>query len=278
MRPVLEEPKNTKQKALYVVIVIICIIVIGVAVYLQFFKEEKLGVIFGITEENDDYSELESNFNSVFTNDFEVLDDTQINVKKIEENDILFSKFSKEIQKGDYTINVVIPYINIDEDIPKKFNVEIQNIFKSKAESIMLSTDEKIVYTVNYKAYIRNDILSLVIKSELKENDNKQRIIVQTYNYNLKENREETLEEILNMKSIKVEDADNKIRNTIKMKQDKNKNLSDLGYNLYQRDYTSNIYDINNSSQYFLGKDGNIYVIYAYGNDDFTSEMDLVIF
>lgn len=278
MRPVLEEPKNTKQKALYVFIAIICIIVIGVAVYLQYFKEEKLGVIFGITEQNDDYAELESNFNSLFTNDLEVLDDTQINVKKVEQKDIVYSKFNRELQKGDYTINVAIPYINIDEDIPKKFNVEIQNIFKSKAESVMLSTDEKIIYTVSYKAYVQNDILSLVIKSELKENDSKQRIVIQTYNYNIKENREETLEEVLNMKSISVADAENKIKNRIKAKQEKNKSLSDLGYNLYERDYTSNIYDINNLSQYFWGEDGHIYVIYAYGNDDFTSEMDLVIF
>lgn len=278
MRPVLEKPKNTKLKVIYSVIAIVCVIVIGAAVYLQYFKEEKIGVIFGITEQNQDYAELESNFNSLFTNDLEVLDDTQINVNKVELNDIIYSKFKREEQKGDYTINVAIPYININEDIPKKFNVEIQNIFKSKAESIMSSTDEKIVYTVSYKAYVQKDIFSLIIKSELKENDSKQRIIVQTYNYNIKENREEKLEEVLNVKSISIADADNKIRNNIKAKQEKNKSLSDLGYNLYDRDYTSNMYDINNLSQYFWGKDGHIYVIYAYGNDDFTSEMDLVIF
>ena len=87
-----------------------------------------------------------------------------------------------------------------------------------------------------------------------------------------------TLEEIFNLKSIKLDFADSKIRNTIKTKQQKNKSLSDLGYNLYQRDYTSPVYDIKNSKQYLFGKDGRIYVIYAYGNEDFTSEMDLVIF
>ena len=242
MRPVLEKPKNTKIKVIYSIIILICIIVISIAVYLQFFTEEKIGVIFGITDQNKDYAELESNFNSLFTNDLEILDDTQISVTKIEQNDIIYSKFNKEVQKDDYTINVAIPYINIDDDAPKKFNEEIQNAFKLKTESVLLTTDEKIVYTVNYKAYIQNDILSLVIKSELKENDSKQRIIVQTYNYNLKEKREEKLEEIFNLKSI------------------------------------SSIYNIRNSNQYFFGKDGHIYVIYAYGNDDFTSEMDLVIF
>ena len=278
MRPVLEKPKNTKIKAIYLVISIICVIVISIAVYLQFFTEEKIGVIFGITEQNEDFSELENNFNSIFTNDLEVLDETNVNNPKIEQKDIVYAKFKKELQNEAFTIDVDIPFINIDEDTPKKFNEEIQNAFKLKTESVLQTIDEKIFYTVSYKAYIQNNILSLAIKSELKENESKQRIIVQTYNYNLKEKREATLEEIFNLKSINLDTADTKIRNTIKSKQQKNKSLSDLGYNLYQRDYTSSVYDINNSKQFFFGVGGRIYVIYAYGNDDFTSEMDLVIF
>lgn len=278
MRPVLEKPKNTKIKVIYLIVIIICVVIISIAVYLQFFTEEKIGVIFGITGKDEDYSELEVNFNNIFTNNYEILDNTDINVAKLEQNDIVFSKFKKELQNERFTINVAIPLINIDEDITKKFNEEIQNAFKLKTESVLQSTDEKVFYTVSYKAYIQNDILSLVIKSELKENESKQRIIVQTYNYNLKEKREVTLEEIFNLKSIKLDFADSKIRNTIKIKQQKNKSLSDLGYNLYQRDYTSPVYDIKNSKQYLFGKDGRIYVIYAYGNEDFTSEMDLVIF
>lgn len=279
MRPVLEKPKNTKIKTIYLVIIIICVIAISVAVYLQFFSEEKIGVIFGITSENEEYSELESNFNNIFTNDLELLDATDVNVTKVEDNnDIVYAKFKKELQKDDYSINVSIPYINIDEDAAKKFNVEIQNIFKSKTESIVAASDQKIIYAVSYKAYIQNDILSLVIKSELKEDSSKQRIIVQTYNYNLKEKKEERLEDILNLKSVDIQNANNKIKNAIKGRQEQNQSLADLGYNLYQRDYTSDIYDVKNSDQYFLGKDGHVYVIYAYGNDDFTSEMDLVIF
>lgn len=278
MRPVLEKPKNTKIKAIYLVIILICMIVISIAVYLQFFSEEKIGVIFGITEEDKDFSDFESNFNGLFSNDTEILDDTQINVEKIEPKDIVYSKFNRELQNENLIINVAIPFININEDIPKKFNEEIQNAFKLKTESILKTADEKIFYTVSHKAYIQNNILSVAIKSELKENESKQRIIVQTYNYNLKEKREATLEEILTLKDINLEVADNKIRNTIKAKQQKNKSLSDLGYTLYERDYTSSEYDIKNSRQFLFGKEGRIYIIYAYGNEDFTSEMDLVIF
>lgn len=278
MRPVLEEHKNTKVKAIYTVIIIICVIVIGVAVYLQFFSEEKIGVIIGIIEKNEDYAELENDFNSLFTNDLEVLDNTNLNIEKVEQQDIVYSKFNKTLQNEDVSINVAIPYINIEGYIPKRFNEEIQNTFKLKTESVIKTTDEKIVYTVSYKAYVQNDILSIVIKSELKENDSKQRIIVQTYNYNLKEKKQASLEEVFKLKGIDIDTAENKIRNTIKAKQEKNKSLSDLGYNLYERDYTSPVYEIRNSNQFFMGKDGHVYVIYAYGNEDFTSEMDLVIF
>ena len=278
MRPVLEEHKNTKAKAIYTVIIIICVIVIGVAVYLQFFSEEKIGVIIGIIEKNEDYAELENDFNSLFTNDLEVLDNTNLNIEKVEQQDIVYSKFNKTLQNEDVSINVAIPYINIEGYIPKRFNEEIQNTFKLKTESVIKTTDEKIVYTVSYKAYVQNDILSIVIKSELKENDSKQRIIVQTYNYNLKEKKQASLDEVFKLKGIDIDTAENKIRNTIKAKQEKNKSLSDLGYNLYERDYTSPVYEIRNSSQFFMGKDGHVYVIYAYGNEDFTSEMDLVIF
>ena len=278
MRPVLEKPKNTKMKIIYSAIISICVIVIGIAVYLQFYTEEKIGVLFGITDTDKDYSELENNFNSLFTNDLVILDDTQINITKIEQNDIIYSKFKKQLQKEDYMINVAIPYINIDDDITKRFNEEIQNTFKLKTESILSSNEQNIIYTVNYKAYVQNDILSLVIKSELKENESKQRIIVQTYNFDLKDKTEVKLEKVLNLKNINIENAENKIRNIIKTKQEKNKSLSDLGYNLYERDYTSSIYNVKNSRQYLFGKDGHIYIIYAYGNEDFTSEMDLVIF
>lgn len=278
MKPVVEKTKNTKIKAIYLIVIIICVAVISMAVYLQFFTEEKIGIIFGITEKDEEFSELESSFNSLFTNDLEILDETKVNNSKIEQKDIVYAKFRKELQNDVFTIDVDIPFINIDEDTPKKFNEEIQNAFKLKTESILKTTDEKIFYTVSYKAYIQNDILSLVIKSELKENESKQRIIVQTYNYNLKEKREVTLEEILNLKSINMDTAESKIKKAINLKQQKNKSLSDLGYNLYERDYTSSVYDINNAKQFLFGKDGRIYVIYAYGNEDFTSEMDLVIF
>ena len=36
-------------------------------------------------------------------------------------------------------------------------------------------------------------------------------------------------------------------------------------------------YDIKNAKVYFMGSKGYLYVIYAYGNKEFTSEMNIVI-
>ena len=54
MRPVIEKKKLEVRHLIYILIITICIIAIGIAVYMQFFKDEKLGVIFGITKEQDD--------------------------------------------------------------------------------------------------------------------------------------------------------------------------------------------------------------------------------
>ena len=134
------------------------------------------------------------------------------------------------------------------------------------------------IYNVRYKCYIQDNILSLVIYSELKEKTSNQKIMIETFNYNLVDNKEVTLEDILNLKNIKVSDANNKIKNEIKEIQDKNNSLIEVGYNIYSRDISSDMYDVSNVQQFFLGKDGNIYVVFAYGNFDQTSEMDVVIF
>ena len=53
--------------------------------------------------------------------------------------------------------------------------------------------------------------------------------------------------------------------------------LEKLGYTMYKRDYTSDMYSINNVTEYFMGKDNALYIIYAYGNENNTNEMDVVI-
>ena len=54
------------------------------------------------------------------------------------------------------------------------------------------------------------------------------------------------------------------------------KDLKQLGYNIYDRDISSDIYNIENTTEFYL-TGSELYLIYAYGNDSQTSEKDLVI-
>jgi len=280
MRPVLPQKKiNYKLLILYGLIFVICILGIGMSMYMQYFQEEKIGVIFGITDSEDEdlYNELKNNFNSLFTNDLDNLQGNDLQVEKIKEDfDIVATRHSYSEEKDNYTLDVSIPIINIDNENIKKYNEQIQDIYKQKVDEIKSSSGY--IYNVRYKCYIQDNILSLVIYSELKEKNSNQKIMIETFNYNVVENKEVILEDILNLKNIKVSDANSKIKKEIKEIQDKNNSLTDLGYNMYKRDVNSDMYEVSNIEQFFIGEDGNVYVVFAYGNFDQTSEMDVVIF
>ena len=158
----------------------------------------------------------------------------------------------------------------------EKFNNEIKNSFQGKAEEILNTQEKNIIYTVKYKATIENNKLSLIIYSDLKQETSAQRIIIQTFNYDLENNKELTLEDILNNYEIKKNDVQDKVNKDIKEEQRKAEELKELGYNIFSRDVNSEIYKVENITEYFV-YNNNIYIIFAYGNDKITSEMDLVI-
>lgn len=281
MRPVLQKKKrNYKLLVIYILIAIICIVVIGIALYMQYFQDEKIGVIFGITdsEEEDKYNELKNNFNNIFTNDVENMQDGELNIQKINQNfDIVATRYKYSEQTEDITLEATIPNINIKSDVITEFNEHIKNTYKEQVDKCKAS-NEGFIYNVKYKAYVQENILSLVIYAELKEESNNQRLMIETYNYDVVNDKEISLEELLSLRNIDLKTANNKIRNEIKQVKEKNDSLVELGYNMYQRDYNSDMYDVKNTKEYFLGMDGDLYVIYPYGNTDSTSEMDIVIF
>ena len=280
MRPILQgRKKNYKLWILYGIIILICVIILGISVYNQFFKDDKIGVIFGITdsEEEDRYNELKNNFNTIFTNDVSNMQSENIQAEKIKENyDYIVTRHKYTEQKGDYTLDVYIPIINIKNETIEKYNQEIEDFFNKKVDEIKISSGN--IYNVKYKGYIQDNVLSLVIYSELIEKNISQKIVVKTYNFDLSTNKEISLEELLNLKNIKVSNANAKIKNEIESIQRRNESLTDVGYNMYKRDASSDIYKVSNVEQFFLGEDGNIYVVFAYGNYDQTSEIDIVIF
>ena len=120
--------------------------------------------------------------------------------------------------------------------------------------------------------------MSLVVRSTLKEgSNNPQRDIVQTYNYDLTNQKKITIDDMLKLKGITKKEANQKIKEEIKLVQQKVENFKKLGYNIYERDYTNDMYSVNNVTEYFMGENNALYIIYAYGNQNYTSEMDIVV-
>ncbi len=280
MRPVIEKQGFKAIYIVYIALAILCIIAIGIAVYMQFFKDEKIGVVLGITKKEDkEYNELKENFTNIFTNNLTKENMYTGEIKKIRENeDIVFSAYNVQEQKDNYTINIQLPFFNINSDTAKEINKELTRSFKEKSEQIMKSnTEEKKIYTIKYKAYVNNEILSMVILSELKEGNNNQRIIFKSYNYNLATNKQVDINELIQLKNIDKTNANKKIKEEIEKSQEQNTKLAELGYNTITRDATSDTYKIENAKEFFLGDKGYLYIIYPYGNKEYTSEMDIVI-
>ena len=85
-----------------------------------------------------------------------------------------------------------------------------------------------------------------------------------------------SLEDILNTYDLNENEVQNKINEDIKEEQRKADELRELGYDIFSRDINSNIYEIKNITEYFIYNE-NIYIVFAYGNNQLTTEMDIVI-
>ncbi len=281
MRPVVEKKKLEIRHVFYIIIIIICIIAIGIAVYMQYFKDEKLGVIFGITteEEDEEVNKLKEDFLGIFTNELQFIEKYEGNTNKIKEDlDVVTTTYSIEKHEKNYSMDLKIPGFNINSDEAKAINIKIRDIYKAKAQSVELAKgDDKIIYNVRYKAYENNNILSLVIISELKEGDKNQRIVMQTYNYDLQTNKTVDVETLLQKNNIDTKIANSKIKEEIDKSQEQNIKLKDLGYDVNVRDSGSEDYKIENAKVFFIGEKGYIYIIYPYGNKELTSQMDIII-
>lgn len=281
MRPVIEKRKLELRHIFYIIVIIICITAIAIAVYTQYFKDEKIGVIFGITseEEDEEIKKLKESFFSIFTNDITLTEKYEGNVNKIKEDlDLVSPMYDIVKQEKKYSMNLKIPGININSDEAKKINIKLRDVLKEKAESVEKSkSDDKIIYNVKYKAYENNNIISLVIISELKEGDKNQRIAMQTFNYDIKNNKDVDIDVLLEKKNIDKNYANSKIKEEINKAQEQNIKLREIGYDVNVRDADSEEYKIQNAKVFFIGENGYLYLIYPYGNKELTSEMDIII-
>ena len=105
-----------------------------------------------------------------------------------------------------------------------------------------------------------------------------QRVIVQAYNYNLETGEKVQLVDVLAKRNIIQSDCQNKIHEIVTKAQEEAQVLVQSGYTVYNRNLSDSMYQISNISTFFLGKNEELYIIFAYGNQNFTSEMDVVLY
>ena len=286
MKVKLPEKKTIRKRdiIIYITIAIICIASIAIAFYVQFYARINIVNLFGVNtsqefgNKSDEQKELiKSEFDKIFTNSIKNDENRNSEKKSDKEKDLVYSNYEKkETKENNYDIDVHIPKINIKSEVIDKYNKEIEDVFVTKAENVLKSQNKNTIYTVEYVANVQDDILSVMIRSNLKEGSSAQRVIIQTYNYDLRNNKEITLEEVLRIEQLDKPIVQNTIDNEIKAEQKKVEDLKKLGYNIYNRDTSSDIYKVENSKEFYL-TNNTLYVIYAYGNDSFTSETDIVI-
>ena len=130
MRPVIEKKKFELRHIAY--IIMIGGFVRTDACDMQFFQDEKLGVIFGISKEKEDkeLKDLQDNFINIFNNSLDIIEDFPGNTKKIkEEEELVVNAVKTQEQKENYSIDINIPYFNIKSENAVKINQSIKNTF-----------------------------------------------------------------------------------------------------------------------------------------------------
>lgn len=268
--------KFNARKIFIISVLFICIIAINLAIYFQITqkpKQEQKGETIIV-----DTTLLTENFNNIFDNKINYQNNNINIAKEDSQKEIIYTSYiNQDVLENSYDFNINIPYLNINSDTAKKINQEINSLFYEKAINILANTNQKTIYNVKYKAYVNNNIVSLIISATLKEGDNAQRVIIKTYNYNLSSDSELGIKEILQYRNISETYAQNKINETIKNASENVNKYIELGYNRYLRNVNDSIYKLENTNVYFLGENKALYIIYPYGNSHYTSEIDLLV-
>lgn len=269
--------KINARRIFVISVLAICVIAINLGVYFEITKTEE-GNNNNKEEIVIDTAVLTENFNNIFDNQINYQENT-VNIQK-EDNtkELVYTSYTnQETQDKSYELNVNVPYLNISSDAAKSINEEINSLFYTKAIDVLANTSKNTIYSMKYKAYVNDNILSLVISATLKEGENAQRVIMKTYNYNLSSNSKLDIKEVLQYRGISDEYAQKRINETIKVASENANKYQELGYNKYLRNVNDKMYKLENTSVYFLGENKAIYIIYPYGNLSYTSEIDLLV-
>ena len=266
--------REHKKIILFITIFVVCSIAIALGIYAQ-ITNAKIAESKADKEEKN-YTELKNNFKSLFSNSVIKASSSKTDLS---DDDLIYLAYDiNEKEGGKYDLNIKLPLFAIETSKTEKINNEIMNIFAQKIIDIIKKNKTNTIYSLDYCAFVNDNILSLAVRATLKEGSSAQRIIIQTYNYDLENDKLLSIYDIINYKGLKEKDVQNKINSEIKTISEQKSNIENQGYNVYKRDPSSSIYELGNTEVFFLDNNSNLYIVYPYGNNNNTSEMDLIIF
>lgn len=270
------------RKTMYIAIIIACVLSIIAAVYDQVVISSGSKTNKDNTNntqiEQKSQEDLKKEFNNIFDNSIKLNGYDTSTIKKFDNSkEIVYTAYDKEeIKEDKYDVDIHLPLVNIDTNAANLFNGITQHIFADKATQVINDSQVYTIYSIEYTGYINGDILSIIIKSTLKEGTSAQRVIVQTYNYNLKTEKEVTIYDAIAQRGVDTNTVSKKVISEITNAIKEANRIQISGYETYTRDINSDIYQTDNITTFFIGNDGKLYIIFAYGNDHFTSEMDII--
>lgn len=272
---------KTARYCIYALIVAFCIIAIIVGVNAQFFSTKESDEVPDINVSNvvsvNEELDISNKFMQLFDNKLPQFKDYP-NIEKgdLSKNYLYIYSENPQLPNGPYTkkldgkydIVAYLPVFNINSDVTNGFNNITINYFVKMMNDIVVNGTTNTNLTISFAANVNDNILSVAIIAKLKEGDKPQRIMIQGYNYDLANNKEVKVADVLAKKNIDIATANSKIEKVVKSADN----------TLYKRELTNPIYSIDKVTNFILGRNGELYIIYAYGNQAnvYSSEMDIV--
>ena len=180
------------------------------------------------------------------------------------------------------TFNAYIPMFNIDSPICDGYNEKINSLIET-LNQFLADDSQDFKGTMVFGANVVDNILSVGIKVDYKVGYDAQKTIYQTYNYNLSTGTNVAIMDIVNTKGLKTDDMNAKIKQTVIQAASDAQGMQNAGYEVYQRNTDLAIYDVTSPEAasnllFILGKNGKLFIVYAYGNQNSTQEYDVIKF
>ena len=286
--------KKTGRYIFYIATIMICVVVLILAIYYSFIdKPENVIVVNGI-EQNiipiDNIQTTKEEFGNEFNNTINLgtFDDSTV-TKKNPELGMVYIVNSADgvspsftIDENGKTFNAYIPMFNIDSPICDGYNEKINSLIET-LNQFLADDSQDFKGTMVFGANVVDNILSVGIKVDYKVGYDAQKTIYQTYNYNLSTGTNVAIMDIVNTKGLKTDDMNAKIKQTVIQAASDAQGMQNAGYEVYQRNTDLAIYDVTSPEAasnllFILGKNGKLFIVYPYGNQNSTQEYDVIKF